>query len=107
MTKSNLGLKRGRKGVGWNQSEHACERLLRVPQVVLLLPVEPEAGCRAGEAGQAGRHLGTDRRLPGKNPVQRLTRDAKLARSLADGETEAGQDLITKDPPRVGRSHWE
>jgi hypothetical protein len=107
MRKSNLYLKGSRKCVGRDQPQHACERLLRVPEVVLLLPLEPEAGGRAGEAGKAGRHLRSDSSLPGKNPVKRLTRDAKLPGRLADGETQAGQDVIAQDPARMGRSHRE
>src|SRR5215213_9624965 len=107
MRKSNLYLKGSRKGVGRDQPQHPCERLLRVPEVVLLLPLEPEAGGRAGEAGKAGRHLRSDSSLPGKNPVKRLTRDAKLPGRLADGETQAGQDVIAQDPARMGRSRRE
>ena len=45
--KSDLGLQSGRKRVGRDQPEDACQGLLRVPEVVLLLPLEPEARGRA------------------------------------------------------------
>ncbi len=45
--KSNLGLQSGRKRVGRDQPEDARERLLGVPEVVLLLPLKPEARRRA------------------------------------------------------------
>jgi hypothetical protein len=58
----------------------------------LLLAVEPEVRC-ARETGQTGGHLGTDRSRAGENPVERLTRDAKLPGGLAD------------ERPRPGRTH--
>jgi hypothetical protein len=94
MTMSNLGLDRSRKSVGGDQSEHASERLFGVPEVVLLLAVEPEVRCRAREPSQTRGHLGTDRGRSGENPMERLTGDAKLAGRLADGETKAGQNPI-------------
>jgi hypothetical protein len=105
MMKSNLGLQSGRKRVGRDQPEDACQRLLRMPQVMLLLPLEPEARRRPREAGEAGGHFRTDRGLAGQNPMERLAGDAKLAGGLADGEAEAGQDPIAQNPSRVGRSH--
>src|SRR5690349_10324179 len=92
MTKSNLFLKSGRKGVPRDQPEHALERLLRVPQVVLLLAVEPEVRCRVREPGQTRSHLGCDRSRAGEHPVERLPRDAKFPCRLADGETKARQN---------------
>src|SRR4051794_39850577 len=107
MMKSNLGLDRSRKGVGGDEPEHAGERLLRMPEVVLLLSVEPEVRCRAGKTGEAGGHLRTDRRRAGQNPVERLTRDAKLAGRLADGETKARQNPVPQDPAWMGRRRRE
>ena len=94
MTMSDLGLDRSRKSVGRDQSEHAGKRLFGVPEVVLLLAVEPEVRCRAREPSQTCGHLGTDSGRPGENPVKRLTSDAKLAGRLADGKTKAGQNPI-------------
>ncbi len=94
ITKSNLFLKSGRKGVGRDQPEHVGECLLGMPEVVLLLTVEPEVRCRARETGKACGHLGADRSRASENPVQRLTRNAKLAGGLADREAKTGQNLI-------------
>ena len=105
MTKSNLFLKCGRKGVGRDQSEHACQRLFGMPEVVLLLSFEPEVRCGAREPSQTRSHLGTDRGRAGEHAMERLTRDAKLAGGLADREAKAGQNLVTQDPSRMRRSH--
>ena len=107
MTKSDLGLDRSRKGVGGDEPDHAGERLLRMPEVVLLLSVEPEVRCRAREPSQTSGHLGADRRRAGQNPVERLTRDAKLAGRLADGETKTRQNPIPQDPAWMGRRRRE
>jgi thymidylate kinase len=47
MMKSNLDLDRSRKGVSWDQAEQTRQRLLRMPEVMLLLPLQPEVGHRA------------------------------------------------------------
>src|SRR3954454_11855414 len=107
MMKSNLGLDRSRKGVGGDESEHTGERLLRMPEVVLLLSVEPEVRCRAREPSQTSGHLRTDRRRAGQNPVERLTRDAQLPGGLADGEAKARQNPIPQDPAWMGRRRRE
>jgi hypothetical protein len=107
MMKSDLGLDRSRKGVGGDEPEHAGERLLRMPEVVLLLAVEPEVRCRAREPGQTGGHLGTDRGRAGQNAVERLTRDAKLPGGLADGEAKARQNPIPQDPAWMRRRRRE
>src|SRR5829696_3763860 len=104
MMKSDLGLQGGRKRVGWDQSEDTCERLLRVPEIVLLLPLEPEPGRGARKAGEAGGHVRADCRLAGKDPVERLAGDAKLAGRLAHGQDETGQNPIAQDPSRMGWS---
>jgi len=78
-----------------------------MPEVMLLLPLQPEAGHRARETGEAGRHFRTNRSLAGKNPVERLAGDAKLPCSLADGQAKAGQDSVAQDPTRMGRSYRE
>ena len=105
MMKSDLGPKSGRKRMGRDQPENSCEFLLHVPQVVPLLLLEPEAGCRAREAGEADGHVRAERRLAGEDAMEGLAGDAKLAGRLADGEAEAGQNPVAQDPSRVGRSH--
>jgi hypothetical protein len=102
MAKSNLFLKSGRKGVGRDQPEYARERLLGVPKVVLLLAVKPEVRCRARETRQTRGHLGADGGRAGENPVERLPCDTEFSGRLADGETKARQNPVTKDPPRMG-----
>ena len=89
-----LALKSCREGVGRDEPEHAGERLFGVPEVVLLLAVEPEVRCRAREPSQTRGHLGTNRGRSGENPMERLTGDAKLTGRLADGKTKAGQNPI-------------
>src|SRR3712207_3952251 len=106
MTKSNLFLKSRRKGVGRDQPEHACQCLLGLPEVVLLLEAKPEVRCRAREPRQTSGHLGTDRGRAGENPVERLTRDAKLPGGLADAKAKARQNPVAQDPTRMRRSNW-
>lgn len=100
---SNLFLKSGRKGVGGDEPEHASERLLGVPEVMLLLTIEPEVRCRTREPSQTRGHLGTDGSRTSQNPVERLARDAQLAGRLADGETKARQNSITQSRAWMGR----
>ena len=107
MMKSDLGLQGGRKRVGRDQPENPRERLLGVPEIVLLLPLEPEPGRGAREASEAGGHVRADRRLAGKDAMERLAGDAQLAGGLADGEAKTGQNPVAQDPSRVGRSHRE
>ena len=104
---SHLSLKSCREGVGGDEPEDASERLFGVPEVVLLLSVEPEVRCRARETSQTSGHLGTDGSSSSKNPVERLTRDAKLPGSLADGEAKARQNSITQNPAWMGRRRRE
>jgi hypothetical protein len=94
MTKSDLGPNGRRQGVGWDQRQHPGERLLGMPEVILLLEIEPELRSGSRQTRQAGRHLGADRRRTGKNAVEGLAGDAKLASGLAHGEAEAGQNLM-------------
>ena len=104
---SDLFLKSSRKGVGGDQPEHAGKCLPGVPEVVLLLSVEPEGRCRARETCQTGGHLGSDGSGSSKNPVERLTRDAKLPGGLADGEAKARQNSVTQNPAWMGRRSRE
>jgi hypothetical protein len=104
---SDLSLKSCRKSVGGDEPEHASKCPLGVPEVVLLLSVEPEVRCRARETSQTSGHLGTDRSSSGQDPVERLTRDAKLPGSLADGEAKARQNPITQNPAWMGRTRRE
>ena len=60
---------------------------------------------RARQAGQARGHLGGDPDRAGKDAMQRLAGDAKLAGRLADGQAEARQDAVPQDPARM-RSAW-
>lgn len=103
MTLSNLFLKSCRKGVGGDEPEHASECLLGVPEVILLLTIEPEAWCRTRETRQTRGHLRADGGRAGKDPVKGLTRDAQLAGRLADGEAKARQNPITQSRAWMGR----
>jgi hypothetical protein len=74
-----------------------------MPEVKLLLAVEPELRSGSRQARQAGGHLGANRSGPGENAVERLAGDAKLACGLAHGEAEAGQNLIPQHSPWMDR----
>jgi hypothetical protein len=85
MRVSDLRLDSNGKGMGRNEPKHVFQRLFDVPEVVLLLAFKPEVRCRTRETSEADSHVGTNRRCAGENPVERLTGDAKLPRSLTDG----------------------
>jgi hypothetical protein len=90
MRKSDLGPNGRRQEVGWNLRQHPGQRLLGMPEVVLLLEIEPELRGGSRQASQAGGHLRADRRRPGENAMEGLASDVKLASGLAHGEAEAG-----------------
>jgi len=74
-----------------------------MPDVIVLLEIEPELRGGSRQAGQAGSHFGADRRGAGKNAVEGLAGDAKLAGGLAHGKAKAGQHLIAQHPTGMER----
>jgi hypothetical protein len=94
MRKSDLGPNGRRQRVGWDLRQHPGQRLLGMPEIILLLESEPELRGGSRQASQASGHLGADRRRPGENTVEGLAGNAKLASGLAYGEAEAGQNPI-------------
>ena len=72
-----------------------------MPEVVLLLEAEPEVRPVAAELAEAEGHPGADGGLLSQDAVQRLARDAKLARRPAHREAEGGQHVQAQDGPGV------
>ena len=75
-----------------------------MPEVMLLLEIEPELWGGSRQASQTGGHLWAHSRGAGENAMKGLAGDAKLASGLAHGETEAGQNLIPQHPTWMERS---
>jgi len=96
MQKSDLGLNGRRQDVRRDHGQHPGKSLLGMPEVIVLLEIEPEPRGGSRQAGQAGGHLGADRGRAGENPVERLASDAKFAGGLAHGKAEPGQHLIAQ-----------
>jgi hypothetical protein len=86
--------------VGRDAGEVGGERALQTPEVAQHLHPQPELGAIAAELGKAQRHLGGDRLLGPKQPVQGHPADADLTRGLGDRQLQpVAEDFPQKLAP--------
>lgn len=86
----------GLRAIG-DRLQHAAECVLCLPEVVLDLKPQPEPGAVAAVLAESHGHFRSDRRLLAQNSVQRLARDAELARGSTDAHVERREDVFAED----------
>jgi hypothetical protein len=97
MGSSDLCFNVAGKRVGRDQGQHSGQSPLGVPEIVLLLKVEPERGGCVREPREADRHLWGHGGCTGQDAVKRLASNAQLAGRLADGKVKPWKHAVAED----------